>query len=236
MLTLNAVNTFYGKSHVLFDVSLEVRRGEIVALLGRNGVGKSTTLATIMGLAPAASGSIRFQDEEISANRPHRNARLGLGFVPEERWIFPNLTVHQNLLMGIKPGHLRTTPKGGWSIARAYDSFPQLAERRHQLGGILSGGEKQMLTIVRTLLGNPKLILIDEPTEGLAPIIVEHVNTLIADINRQGLTVLLVEQNLQACLRLAHRIYILSKGEIQWNGTPAELQERKDVRRQYLEV
>jgi branched-chain amino acid transport system ATP-binding protein len=236
MLTLNAVNTFYGKSHVLFDVSLEVRRGEIVALLGRNGVGKSTTLATIMGLAPAASGSIRFQDTEISANRPHRNARLGLGFVPEERWIFPNLTVHQNLLMGIKPGHLRKAPKGGWSIERAYDSFPQLAERRNQLGGILSGGEKQMLTIVRTLLGNPKLILIDEPTEGLAPIIVEHVNTLIADINRQGLTVLLVEQNLQACLRLAHRIYILSKGEIQWNGTPAELQERKDVRRQYLEV
>jgi branched-chain amino acid transport system ATP-binding protein len=236
MLTLNAVNTFYGKSHVLFDVSLEVHRGEIVALLGRNGVGKSTTLATIMGLAPAASGSIRFQDKEISANRPHRNARLGLGFVPEERWIFPNLTVHQNLLMGIKPGHLRKTPKGGWSIERAYESFPQLAERRNQLGGILSGGEKQMLTIVRTLLGNPELILIDEPTEGLAPIIVEHVNTLIADINRQGLTVLLVEQNLQACLRLAHRIYILSKGEIRWNGTPAELQERKDVRRQYLEV
>ncbi len=156
--------------------------------------------------------------------------------MPEERWIFPNLTVHQNLLMGIKPGHLRKAPKGGWSIERAYDSFPQLAERRNQLGGILSGGEKQMLTIVRTLLGNPELILIDEPTEGLAPIIVEHVNTLIADINRQGLTVLLVEQNLQACLRLAHRIYILSKGEIQWNGTPAELQERKDVRRQYLEV
>jgi branched-chain amino acid transport system ATP-binding protein len=236
MLALNAVNTFYGKSHVLFDVSLEVRRGEIVALLGRNGVGKSTTLATVMGLAPAASGSIRFKGAEISGNRPHRNARLGLGFVPEERWIFPNLTVHQNLLMGIKPGQLGKAPPGGWSIERAYDSFPQLAERRNQLGGILSGGEKQMLTIVRTLLGNPELILIDEPTEGLAPIIVDHVNALIADINRQGLTVLLVEQNLQACLRLAHRIYILSKGEIRWTGTPAELQERREVRRQYLEV
>ena len=236
MLTLNAVNTFYGKSHVLFNVSLEVRRGEIVALLGRNGVGKSTTLGTIMGLVPAHSGSIRFMEKEILGRKPHQNAMAGLGFVPEQRWIFPNLTVHQNLLMGIKPGFLRKAPAGGWTIERAYDSFPQLAERRHQLGGILSGGEKQMLTIVRTLLGNPELILIDEPTEGLAPLIVEHVNALIADINGQGLTVLLVEQNLQTCLRLAHRIYILSKGEVKWTGTPKDLEERKDVRKQYLEV
>jgi branched-chain amino acid transport system ATP-binding protein len=236
VLTLNAVNTFYGKSHVLFDVSLEVRRGEIVALLGRNGVGKSTTLGTIMGLVPAHSGSIRFMEKEILGRKPHQNAMAGLGFVPEQRWIFPNLTVHQNLLMGIKPGFLKKTFAGGWTIERAYDSFPKLAERRHQLGGILSGGEKQMLTIVRTLLGNPELILIDEPTEGLAPLIVEHVNALIADINGQGLTVLLVEQNLQTCLRLAHRIYILSKGAVKWTGTPKDLEERKDVRKQYLEV
>jgi branched-chain amino acid transport system ATP-binding protein len=236
MLTLNAVNTFYGKSHVLFDMSLEVRRGEIVALLGRNGVGKSTTLGTIMGLVPAQSGSIRFMEKEILGRKAHQNAMAGLGFVPEQRWIFPNLTVHQNLLMGIKPGFVKKAPAGGWSIERAYDSFPQLAERRHQLGGILSGGEKQMLTIVRTLLGNPELILIDEPTEGLAPLIVEHVNALIADINGQGLTILLVEQNLQTCLRLAHRIYILSKGEIKWTGTPKDLEERKDVRKHYLEV
>ena len=236
MLTLNAVNTFYGKSHVLFDMSLEVRRGEIVALLGRNGVGKSTTLGTIMGLVPAHSGSIRFMEKEILGRKAHQNAMAGLGFVPEQRWIFPNLTVHQNLLMGIKPGFVKKAPAGGWSIERAYDSFPQLAERRHQLGGILSGGEKQMLTIVRTLLGNPELILIDEPTEGLAPLIVEHVNALIADINGQGLTILLVEQNLQTCLRLAHRIYILSKGEIKWTGTPKDLEERKDVRKHYLEV
>ena len=236
MLTLNAVNTFYGKSHVLFDVSLEVRRGEIVALLGRNGVGKSTTLGTIMGLVPAHSGSIRFMEKEILDRKPHQNAMAGLGFVPEQRWIFPNLTVHQNLIMGIKPGFLKKTFAGGWTIERAYDSFPQLAERRHQLGGILSGGEKQMLTIVRTLLGNPELILIDEPTEGLAPLIVEHVNALIADINGQGLTVLLVEQNLQTCLRLAHRIYILSKGAVKWTGTPKDLEECKDVRKQYLEV
>ena len=236
MLTLNAVNTFYGKSHVLFNVSLEVRRGEIVALLGRNGVGKSTTLGTIMGLVPAHSGSIRFMEKEILGRKPHQNAMAGLGFVPEQRWIFPNLTVHQNLIMGIKPGFLKKTFAGGWTIERAYDSFPQLAERRHQLGGILSGGEKQMLTIVRTLLGNPELILIDEPTEGLAPLIVEHVNALIADINGQGLTVLLVEQNLQTCLRLAHRIYILSKGAVKWTGTPKDLEECKDVRKQYLEV
>ena len=236
MLTLNAVNTFYGKSHVLFNVSLEVRRGEIVALLGRNGVGKSTTLGTIMGLVPAHSGSIRFMEKEILDRKPHQNAMAGLGFVPEQRWIFPNLTVHQNLLMGIKPGFLKKTFAGGWTIERAYDSFPKLAERRHQLGGILSGGEKQMLTIVRTLLGNPELILIDEPTEGLAPLIVEHVNALIADINGQGLTVLLVEQNLQTCLRLAHRIYILSKGAVKWTGTPKDLEECKDVRKQYLEV
>jgi len=235
MLTLNAVNTFYGKSHVLFNVSLEVRRGEIVALLGRNGVGKSTTLGTIMGLVPAHSGSIRFMEKEILGRKPHQNAMAGLGFVPEQRWIFPNLTVHQNLLMGIKPGFLKKTFAGGWTIERAYDSFPKLAERRHQLGGILSGGEKQMLTIVRTLLGNPELILIDEPTEGLAPLIVEHVNALIADINGQGLTVLLVEQNLQTCLRLAHRIYILSKGAVKWTGTPKDLEECKDVRKQYLE-
>lgn len=236
MLTLTNVNTFYGKSHVLFDVSLDVGQGEIVALLGRNGVGKSTTLATIMGLVPAQSGSIRFRGAEIIGRKAHQNAMAGLGFVPEERWIFPNLTVHQNLLMGIKPGHLKKTPEGGWTIERAYESFPQLAERRNQLGGILSGGEKQMLTIVRTLLGNPELILIDEPTEGLAPIIVERVNALIADINRQGLAVLLVEQNLQTCLRLAHRIFILSKGEVKWTGTPKELEDRKDVRKQYLEV
>jgi branched-chain amino acid transport system ATP-binding protein len=236
MLSLTNVNTFYGKSHVLFDVSLDVGRGEIVALLGRNGVGKSTTLATIMGLVPAQSGSIRFEGAEIVGRKAHQNAMAGLGFVPEERWIFPNLTVHQNLLMGIKPGHLKKPVAGGWTIERAYESFPQLAERRNQKGGILSGGEKQMLTIVRTLLGNPELILIDEPTEGLAPIIVERVNALIADINRQGLAVLLVEQNLQTCLRLAHRIFILSKGEVKWTGTPRELEARKDVRKQYLEV
>ncbi|MBI5580126.1 MAG: ABC transporter ATP-binding protein [Deltaproteobacteria bacterium] len=236
MLSLNAVNTFYGKSHVLFDVSLEVRRGEIVALLGRNGVGKSTTLGTIMGLVPAHSGSIRFGETEILGRKPHQNAMAGLGFVPEERWIFPNLSVHQNLLMGIKPGYFKKTAGSGWTIERAYDSFPQLAERKDQLGGILSGGEKQMLTIVRTLLGNPELILIDEPTEGLAPIIVDRVNALIADINRQGLTVLLVEQNLQTCLRLAHRIYILSKGAVKWTGTPKDLEERKDIRKQYLEI
>jgi branched-chain amino acid transport system ATP-binding protein len=236
MLVLKGVNTYYGQSHVLFDVSLEVRRGEIVALLGRNGVGKSTTLNTIMGLVSPRSGSIRFRDQEIAGRKPFQNAMAGIGYVPEERWIFPNLTVQQNLLMGIKPGQLRKKVGGGWDIGRAFEQFPILAERRHMKAGMLSGGEKQMLTILRTLMGNPELILIDEPTEGLAPIIVEKVNTMIRDISNQGTTVLLVEQKLSVCLGLAGRIYILSKGEIRWAGTPAELEEQKDIRKTYLEV
>jgi branched-chain amino acid transport system ATP-binding protein len=236
MLELENVNTYYGHSHVLFDVSLKVEKGEIVALLGRNGVGKSTTLATIMGLVPPKSGSITFKSQNIAGNKAFQIAMAGIGLVPEEKWIFPNLTVHQNLLMGIKPGQMKKKGSGGWTIERAYESFPLLAERKNLVGDILSGGEKQMLTIMRTLLGNPELILIDEPTEGLAPIIVEKVNTVIKDINAQGTTVLLVEQNLSVCLGLAHRIYILSKGEIKWTGTPNELERRKDIRKNYLEV
>ena len=160
----------------------------------------------------------------------------GIGFVPEERWIFPNLTVNQNLLMGIKPGRMGKKTEGGWTLERAYEFFPTLAARKKQKGEVLSGGEMQMLTIVRTLMGNPELVLIDEPTEGLAPIIVEKVNEVIKEINAHGTTVFLVEQNLPVCLGLAHRIYVLSKGEIKWAGAPEELGKRADIRKDYLEV
>ena len=200
MLKLEKVNTYYGSSHALFDISLQVNQGEIVALIGRNGVGKTTTMRTIMGLTPARSGSIEFKGLEIAGRKPHQIAMSGLGFVPEERWIFPNLTVYQNLLMGIKPGQLRKEVAGAWTIERAFDYFPSLAERRDQEAGVLSGGEMQMLSIVRTLMGNPDLILIDEPTEGLAPIIVELVNHIIREINAGGTSVLLVEQKIPVCL------------------------------------
>ncbi len=236
MLELNKINTYYGQSHVLFDVSLEARQGEIVALLGRNGVGKTTTIHTIMGLTPPRNGSIRFKGREISGEKSHQVAMAGIGLVPEERWIFPTLTVHQNLIMGVKPGRMGKKVVDGWDLDRAYEYFPRLAERKNQKGGVLSGGEMQMLTIARTLMGNPELILIDEPTEGLAPIIVERVNQVIRQINDHGTTVLLVEQKLHVCLGLADRIYVLSKGEIKWTGTPEELEERKDIRKHYLEV
>jgi len=236
MLELAEVNTYYGKSHVLFDVSLRVEEGEIVSLLGRNGVGKTTTLCTIMGLAPLRSGKILFKNQEISGKKPHQIAMAGIGLVPEERWIFPNLTVHQNLLMGIKPGQMGKKVEGGWTFDRAYELFPTLAARKNQKGEVISGGESQMLTIARTLMGNPEFILIDEPTEGLAPLIVDKVNEVISEINAQGKTVLLVEQKLSVCLGLAHRIYVLSKGGIKWSGTPEELEKREDIRKDYLEV
>jgi len=236
MLKLEKVNTYYDNSHILFDISLEVEKDEIVALLGRNGVGKTTTLLTIMGLVPPKSGSINFRDEAIEGKKAYQIAMSGIGFVPEERWIFPNLTVHQNLLMGIKPGQMGKTVKDGWNIERAYEYFPRLADRKNQKGEVLSGGEMQMLTIARTLMGNPELILIDEPTEGLAPIIVERVNEVIREINSHGTTILLVEQKLPVCLGLADRIYVLSKGEIKWTGTPSELEKREDIRKHYLEV
>ncbi|MCG6881814.1 MAG: ABC transporter ATP-binding protein [Deltaproteobacteria bacterium] len=236
MLKLENVNTYYGHSHVLFDVSFKVTKNEIVALLGRNGVGKTTSLRTIMGLTPPRSGSIVFKGNEISGKKAHQIAKAGIGFVPEERWIFKNLTVNQNLIMGIKPGQMGKEVKDGWTVERAYASFPSLAARKNQKGEVLSGGEMQMLTIVRTLMGNPELVLIDEPTEGLAPIIVDTVNDVIRQINDQGTTVLLVEQKLPVCLDLADHIYVLSKGGIKWAGTPAELEKRDDVRKEYLEV
>jgi branched-chain amino acid transport system ATP-binding protein len=236
MLELREVNTYYGKSHVLFDIGLEIREGEIVALLGRNGVGKTTTLRTIMGLTPPVSGSIRYKGVEMAGRKPHQIAISGIGFVPEERWIFPNLTVHQNLIMGIKPGQYGKKVREGWTIERCYEYFPALRERHESKGGHLSGGEMQMLAIARTLMGNPKLILVDEPTEGLAPIIVEVVGKVIREINGTGTTVLLVEQKLPLVMGLVQRIYIMSKGSIQWEGTPEVLRGADEIRKKYLEV
>ena len=236
MLQLAEVNTYYGKSHVLFDVSLKVSQGEIVALLGRNGVGKTTTLRTIIGLTPPAGGSIRYKGAEMAGQKPHQIALAGIGFVPEERWIFPTLSVRQNLIMGIKPGQYGKEIRGGWTIDRCYEYFPSLKARQNSKGGVLSGGEMQMLAIARTLMGNPELILVDEPTEGLAPIIVTVVSEVIKQIHASGTTVLLVEQKLPLVMGLAQRIYIMSKGTIQWEGTPEGLREQEDIRKEYLEV
>jgi branched-chain amino acid transport system ATP-binding protein len=236
MLQLSNVNTYYGKSHVLFDVSMEIRRGEIVGLLGRNGVGKTTTLRTIMGLTPPASGSIVFNGQEAAQKKPHQIAMCGIGFVPEERCIFPNLTVYQNLVMGIKPGRYRKKVEKGWNLDQCYGHFPILKDKTRQRGGTLSGGEMQMLTIARTLMGNPDLIMIDEPTEGLSPLMVTEVSTVIREIHASGTTVLLVEQKLPLVLGLAKRVYVMSKGVIRWEGTPELLRQRDDVCKQYLEV
>ena len=236
MLELREINTYYGKSHILFDISFRMNQGEMVGLLGRNGVGKTTTLRTIMGLTPAASGSIQYKGIEMGSKKPHEIALAGIGFVPEERWIFPNLTVHQNLIMGIKPGQYGKESREGWTIDRCYGYFPILKERYNSKGGHLSGGEMQMLAIARTLMGNPQLILVDEPTEGLAPIIVEVVGKVIKQINTSGTTVLLVEQKLQLVMGLVQRIYIMSKGMIQWEGTPEVLRGNEEIRKKYLEV
>jgi branched-chain amino acid transport system ATP-binding protein len=236
MLQVHKVNTYYGKSHVLFDISLEIGQGEIIGLLGRNGVGKTTTLRTIMGLTPPVRGSIQYKGMEMAGKKPHQIALAGIGFVPDERWIFPNLTLNQNLIMGIKPGQYGKEIREGWTIDRCYEYFPLLKARQSSKGGHLSGGEMQMLAIARTLMGNPELILVDEPTEGLAPLIVDVVGKVIRDINDSGTTLLLVEQKLPFVMRLVRRIYIMSKGIIQWEGTPEVLKGQDEIRKKYLEV
>jgi branched-chain amino acid transport system ATP-binding protein len=235
MLELNKINTFYDKSHILHDVSMEIREGEVVGILGRNGVGKSTTLKSIIGIAPPKSGSIRFRNKETVGLPPHQIARLGIGYVPENRRIFPTLTVRENLLMGMKRGKKPTQDKG-WTIERIYDLFPALKERDSLKGGYLSGGEQQMLTIGRTLMGDPQLILLDEPTEGLAPQVVEAVANVIREIHQSGVLVLLVEQSMEVVTDLADTIFIMSKGEIVFTGTPDQLKAKPEVSERYLEV
>jgi branched-chain amino acid transport system ATP-binding protein len=231
MLEVRDLNAYYGKSHILQGVSFDVRDGEIVSLLGRNGVGRSTTCKAIMGdVAPV--GSVRFKGEELVGLKPHVIARRGLGYVPENRDIFPSLTVRQNLLLGQK--HARR--EGRWKMEDMFEMFRNLRERADTPGGVLSGGEQQMLTMCRTLMGDPDLIIIDEPTEGLAPKLVEQVAKLLETISRRGVSILLVEQKLTIALKISHRVFVMGHGHIVFEGTPEDLRANEQVRREWLEV
>lgn len=231
MLYVRDLHAYYGKSHILQGVSLDVGQNEIVSILGRNGVGRSTTLKAIMG-DPAPHGEITFNGRSIAGLKPHDIARAGIGFVPEERAIFPSLTVEQNLVLGLKPGQ----KDGRWSIDETWRLFPQLKERANAPGGALSGGEQQMLTICRTLMGDPDLIMVDEPTEGLSPQMVERIGELLLEIARRGISILLVEQKLAIAMRISHRVYVMGHGRMVFEGTPRELNDNADVRREWLEV
>jgi branched-chain amino acid transport system ATP-binding protein len=234
LLEIKDLNTYYDESHVLRGISLNVDKGEIVSLLGRNGVGKTTTLKSVIGILAPRSGQILFKGRDVSGLAPHNIANQGVGYVPEDRRIFPRLTVRENLLMGIKPGQKETS--GGWSVDKIYEYFPPLKARDKQKGAYLSGGEQQMLTIARALMGEPEVLLLDEPTEGLAPMIVETLEQVVTDVNNHGVAILLVEQNMRVVLRLAKRIYVISKGKIVFQGSGEELKEAREIREKYLEV
>ena len=231
MLEVRDLHAFYGKSHVLHGVHLRVGAGEIVSLLGRNGVGRSTAIKAVMGLA-TARGSVRFKGEEIIGLKAHQIARRGLGYVPEDRAIFPDLTVRQNLLLGVKG----RKQEGRFQLEDTFTLFPRLRERADTPGGVLSGGEQQMLTLCRTLMGNPDLVMIDEPTEGLAPQMVEQVANLIVEIKKRGISILLVEQKLAIALDISQRLYVMGHGRIVFEGTPQDLRANEAVRKEWLEV
>ena len=233
LLELENIETSYGLSQVLFGVSLTVEQGEIVSLLGRNGVGKTTVMRTIIGLTPPRSGVVRWQGSEVQGRAPHRLARMGIGFVPEDRRIFPDLTVWENLDIARRPG---PDGKTGFTEERIYEIFPKLKELRNRRGGFLSGGEQQMLTIARSLMANPTLLLLDEPSEGLAPLIVEAMRQQIDALRREGLSILLAEQSLEFVLSLSDRVYVLEKGEVKFTGTAEEVRADEAVLHRYLAV
>ncbi|MBE0625239.1 MAG: ABC transporter ATP-binding protein [Burkholderiales bacterium] len=233
MLELNGVNSAYGRAHILFDLSLAANRGEVVVLLGRNGAGKSTTLKTLIGLLRPLSGEISFDGRRIERLEAYQIARLGLGYVPEERRIFTDLSVMENLEVGRQP------PRAGapqWTPEKLFGLFPNLAGMRERRGAHMSGGEQQMLTIARTLMGNPRAILLDEPSEGLAPVIVEQMANTILELKQEGLCVLLSEQNLHFANLVADRAYIIEKGHIRYQGTMAELAANEQIRATYLSL
>ena len=231
MLEVDDLHGYYGKSHILQGVTFKVGPGEIVSLLGRNGAGRSTVVKTIMGLVPPV-GCIRFRGTRIDGLPPHRIARMGLGYVPEDREIFPELSVRENLALGMKSSRA----SGRWSFDDVLTMFPMLRARIDAPGGVLSGGEQQMLTICRTLMGDPDLIMVDEPTEGLAPRLVERVRQLLDQIVARGVAILLIEQKLTIALAISHRLYVMGQGRIVFEGSARELRENQQVRKEWLEV
>jgi branched-chain amino acid transport system ATP-binding protein len=231
MLEVNDLHAYYGKSHILHGVHMNVQRGEIVSLLGRNGAGRSTTIKAIMGQV-AMAGTVNFRGRSLAGMKTYAIARCGLGYVPENRDIFPTLTVRQNLLLGMKS---RSQP-GRWSLEDMFDRFAVLRERADAPAGVMSGGEQQMLTLCRTLMGDPELVMIDEPTEGLAPKIVEQVARMFEEISKRGISILLVEQKLTIALKISQRLYVMGHGQIVFEGTPDELRANDAVRKEWLEV
>jgi branched-chain amino acid transport system ATP-binding protein len=231
MLSARGVNSFYGASQILFGLNLEVRRGQVMALLGRNGAGKSTTFKTLMGLVPPRAGEIMLQGKPIHGLEPHRIARRGLGFVPEDRQVFTHHTVHDNLEIAVKKG-----PDGSryWTLEKLYEAFPILAERRNRIAGKMSGGEQQMLSMARTMAGNPTMLLLDEPSEGLAPIIVAQIADLILQLRAAGSTILLAEQNMQFCLKVATHVSIIDKGAVVYVSTIDDFRADDTIKSKYL--
>lgn len=238
LLRVAGLNAWYGAAHILFDVDLEVRRGEVVALMGRNGAGKSTTFKAIMGLLAKRRGAVEFMGRDIAGMQPFEIARLGLGFVPEDRRVFTDLTVTENLEVGRQPA--RRWPDGSaalnWQPDALYALFPNLGAMQDRPGGQMSGGEQQMLTVARTLMGNPFLVLLDEPSEGVAPVIVEQMAGMILALKAQGASILLSEQNVHFAELVSDRVYVLEKGQIRYSGSMAELADNEEVRRAYLTV
>ena len=234
LLEVKDLNTYYGASHVLQGISLTLDQGEIVALLGRNGMGKSTTLKSLMGLVKPRSGEVIFRGKDIAGYPPYKVAKAGIGYVPEERRIFASLSVLENLSMGIKAE--KAGKDNGWSLDRIFEHFPLLKKRSSSKGSHLSGGEQQMLAIGRTLMGNPELLMVDEPTEGLSPLLVKEVRDMVADINKAGVSILLVEHNLKVATSLADRMYLMGKAHIGFTGNVQDLEAQPEIREKYLEV
>lgn len=230
MLELKDVHTYYGSSYVLQGISLEVKDSSVVALLGRNGMGKTTTIRTVIGLTPPRRGNIQFNNTDITKSSPYKIARMGIGLVPQGRRIFPSLSVEENLTMAARGGN----KKDAWTLEKIYDLFPKLKERAKNRGTLLSGGEQQMLTIGRALMINPSLILLDEPSEGLAPIVVQEVGDIIKRLKERGFSILLVEQNMPMALGVADNVYIISKGQIVYKSTPDKLNNDEETKTKYL--